>query len=50
MRGTTVNVCTATQHLKHSVSMGLKEFVIFQLFKCMCSPFRFLINTINGKC
>ena len=29
-----VNVCTATQHLRHSASIEVKKFIIFQLFKC----------------
>ena len=36
-----VNVCSDTQHRRHPVSMELKEFVIFQLFRC--------IRDIKGK-
>ena len=42
-----VNLCTATQHIRHSVSMELKKFVIFQLSRCMCSVFLFFIHIIN---
>ena len=28
-------ICTAIQHLRHFVLMELKEFVIFQLFRCI---------------
>ena len=45
-----VNPCTATQHLRHSFAMELKEFVIFQLVKYIHNLFLLLINIINGKC
>ena len=45
-----INVCSATQHLRYSVSMELKEFVIFQFFRCIyVYIFVFLIRIINCK-